>query len=188
VRDLDGDGEPEVLLDLYWGGAHCCTWSRVYRFAGGRYVPGVHLWGDVSYKLRDLDRDGIPEWISADDRFAYAFTDYAESGDPVQIWSYRAGRFVNVTRGFLPQVRSDASRWWRLYLAARGHRDRSVRGLLAAWAADEELLGNHGAVTSALARARERGDLAHGTVTDGRSPAAYIRALLAFLHRTGYIR
>src|SRR5947209_12743580 len=24
VRDLDGDGDPEVLLDLYSGGAHCC--------------------------------------------------------------------------------------------------------------------------------------------------------------------
>src|SRR5262249_23604484 len=24
VQDLDGDGEPEVIVDLYTGGAHCC--------------------------------------------------------------------------------------------------------------------------------------------------------------------
>src|SRR5581483_9335641 len=24
IRDLDGDGEPEILVDLYTGGAHCC--------------------------------------------------------------------------------------------------------------------------------------------------------------------
>src|SRR3954465_13895629 len=25
VSDLNGDGEPEVVVNLYWGGAHCCT-------------------------------------------------------------------------------------------------------------------------------------------------------------------
>jgi hypothetical protein len=188
VRDLDGDGEPEVMLDLVWGGAHCCEWSRVYRYQDGRYVAGVHLWGNVTFELGDPDRDGRPEWVTADDRFAYAFTDYAESGFPLRLWSYRAGRFLDVTRSFLPQVRADAGRWWHFYLQVRGQRSRSVRGLLAAWAADEELLGNHRAVLDALDAARERGELAHGTVTDGRSPAAYVRALLAFLRRTGYIR
>jgi hypothetical protein len=31
VRDLDGDGEPEVLVDFYWGGVHCCFYTDVYR-------------------------------------------------------------------------------------------------------------------------------------------------------------
>src|SRR5437764_8897950 len=29
VLDLDGDGEPEVVLDLYSGGAHCCVSAEV---------------------------------------------------------------------------------------------------------------------------------------------------------------
>ena len=33
VRDLDGDGEPEVVLDLHTGGAHCCTLSRIHRLS-----------------------------------------------------------------------------------------------------------------------------------------------------------
>ena len=32
VRDLDGDGEPEVLVDLYTGGAHCCFYTVILRF------------------------------------------------------------------------------------------------------------------------------------------------------------
>jgi len=34
VRDLDG-GEPEVLLDLYTGGAHCCSVSLILRWDPG---------------------------------------------------------------------------------------------------------------------------------------------------------
>lgn len=32
VRDLDADGEPEVLLGLYTGGAHCCFYTLVFRY------------------------------------------------------------------------------------------------------------------------------------------------------------
>ena len=32
VRDLDGDGEPEVLVKLYSGGANCCLSSLIFRY------------------------------------------------------------------------------------------------------------------------------------------------------------
>src|SRR5438105_3136535 len=32
VSDLDRDSEPEVRLDLFWNGAHCCFWTDVYRY------------------------------------------------------------------------------------------------------------------------------------------------------------
>jgi virginiamycin B lyase len=46
VRDLDGDGEPEVMLTLNWGGPHCCSWSRIYRYDAlrRRYVAVEHFW------------------------------------------------------------------------------------------------------------------------------------------------
>jgi hypothetical protein len=34
IRQLDGDSEPEVILDINTGGAHCCDWAYVYS-----YVP-----------------------------------------------------------------------------------------------------------------------------------------------------
>ena len=37
VADLDGDGEPEVLVDTFSGGAHCCLTTRVERWDGTGY-------------------------------------------------------------------------------------------------------------------------------------------------------
>lgn len=43
VRDLDGDGEPEVVLDSYLGAPHCCWYTDVYRYLPRRrvYRPSV---------------------------------------------------------------------------------------------------------------------------------------------------
>jgi HYR domain len=131
VRDLDGDREPEVLLDLYSGGAHCCFSSRIYRYDAdeARYRVSLHSWGDPSYRLRDVDSDGTPEFVTADDRFAYRFASFAFSGMPIQLWSYRAGKFANVTRRFPKLVAKDSTQQWRCYLHNR--KDGETQGFLA---------------------------------------------------------
>src|SRR5215203_4249151 len=90
ARGLDANGEPEVMVDFYTGGAHCCFYSRLYHFDGSTYVVFKHLWGDFTYGLHDLNGDGAPELQSVHDRFAYAFTSYAASAFPLQIWEYEA--------------------------------------------------------------------------------------------------
>ena len=35
LRDLDADREPEVIVDLFTGGAHCCAFSTIYTFVEG---------------------------------------------------------------------------------------------------------------------------------------------------------
>jgi hypothetical protein len=184
IHDLDGDGEPEVLLDLFWGGAHCCSWTRVYRYdaSGNTYVPVNHFWGDLGYRLQDLDGDGKPELISGDDRFAYRFAAFAFSGFPIQIWSYAGGRFTDVTRRFPKRVAADAARQWR-YSREAGRRYHEYRGFLASWAADQYLLGHRAKVAQALAGASKRGELNRGLPA---SPAAYIRSLERFLRSSGY--
>src|SRR5581483_10268931 len=74
IRDLDGDGEPEILVDLYTGGAHCCYWTAILHYDGHTYRGTAELWGDPGYRLQDLDRDGRPELLTNDDRFAYQFS------------------------------------------------------------------------------------------------------------------
>jgi hypothetical protein len=185
VSELDGDGEPEVLLDLYWGGAHCCFWSRIYRYdaRAARYRVSLHFWGDPYYRLRDVDADGKPEFVTADDRFAYRFTAFAFSGLPIQLWSYRAGRFTNVTRRFPKLVANDATRQWRSYLNSRKYHE--TLGFVAAWAADEYSLGHRRMVERTLTRLIARGDLEASPPQDPRS---FVRALKRFLRSTGYIR
>jgi streptogramin lyase len=188
VRDLDGDGEPEVTLLLNWGGTHCCSWSRVYRYDRSRHrdVARNHFWGNAGAdpRLRDLDGDRRPEFISRDDRFTEVFTAYAGSVTPIRIWSYRRGHFHDVTRRYPGQVRRDAAYLWRLYRKYRRHDD--ARGILPAWAADEYLLGRPAAADQALENARARGQLKAGEFETPRDPRAYIRAVKALLRRTGY--
>ena len=35
--NLDSDAEPEILVDLYTGGAHCCLISFIYDYNGTSY-------------------------------------------------------------------------------------------------------------------------------------------------------
>src|SRR5262249_52496062 len=121
VRDLDGDGEPEVMLTVNWNGMQCCSWTRFYRYDRARrtYVVDQHFWADFKAEpvVRDLDGDGRPELRSLDDRFSRRFADMGLW--PLQIWSYRAGRVHDVTRRFPRQLRRDAADLWRLYVKDR---------------------------------------------------------------------
>ena len=191
AADLNGDGEPEVLLDLYSGGAHCCSFTRIYQFdpAFGDYTWTEHGWGNYPYDLADLDGDGVPEFSSADDRFAYAFAAYAYSIPPIQIWQYRAGAMNDVTRTYRKSIRRDANTWWKLYKKERRKslaRRIDLRGILAGWAADKYQLGHRATVLKTLRAARKRGELR------GPSPwpkgRKFIRELRVFLNSTGYTR
>lgn len=191
ARDLDADGEPEVFLNLYWGGAHCCWWTRIYSYSEERdtYVPRNHWWGEArAYYgfrggLRDLDGDGRPEFSGRDDRFSRL--SYF-SVDPIRIWSYRAGVMHDVTRRHPRQVARDALRLWRSYPEAR--RDNWVRELLAAWTADQYLLGRAQRTERVLARAVRHGELEGKPPQRPRSGKAWIRVLKRFLRKTGYIQ
>jgi opacity protein-like surface antigen len=93
VQDLDGDGEPEVLVYGYTNGAHCCELAQTYRLAPGgtSYTETTRNFGDPGFRLSDLDHDGRPEFISGDDRFAYTFTAYAFSGCRARSGTTRRG-------------------------------------------------------------------------------------------------
>lgn len=147
VQDLDGDKEPEVILDFYTGGAHCCTYSLIYRSdsAKSQYTNLKHPWGNVGYMLGDLNKDGLPEFNSGDDRFAAKFTAYAGSRFPVQIWQYRQGKMSDVTRQYPQQIYSHAYQLWQELQQQRKNgidaEGWNVKGILAAYVADKYLLG-----------------------------------------------
>ncbi len=81
VRDLDADGRPEVIVDGYSGGAHCCVTTYLWRPDGPR---ASHEWGNTGYRLRDVDGNGTLELDGYDD-FSYAFGSYVESRQPIKI-------------------------------------------------------------------------------------------------------
>ena len=185
VVDLDADGEPEVLVDTYTGGAHCCALTEILRFDATTYAPAETSWGNIGYDLKDLDGDGRPEFITADDAFSYAFASYAGSFHPPLVLDYDVtakGSFRNVTRRFPALARKNARD--ALHALARARRDHfETLGPVAAYVADLYLLGRGREVRPYLARARKRGDLRNAS---GRAPRSFDRKLLAFLHKQGY--
>ncbi|WP_370588080.1 S-layer homology domain-containing protein [Trichocoleus sp. FACHB-591] len=143
VRDLDGDQEPEVVVDLFSGGAYCCTSSYIYGYNATQnaYRNVKQFWGSPSYRLEDLDQDNLPEFVSGDPRFDAQFTAHAASGLPIQIWQYRRSQMQNVTRSYPKLIYEDAVQHWQNYTFSKDLGASATRGFLAAYLADKHLLG-----------------------------------------------
>lgn len=179
VTDLDDDGEPEVVIDIWTGGAHCCSVTEIWRYSNSEYVPSSRNWGNRGYTLRNLDSRGSKEFVAGDERFAYAFTAYAFSGLPIKIMRYARTDFVDVTKRFRPQIRNNARKQWRAY--RRWDRESVGRGFAAAWAADQYLLGRRGYATRKLRREARNGNL-----RGAGSGTAWVQRMDRQLRRWGY--
>jgi len=189
VRDLDADGEPEVIVQAYSGGAHCCTYAGIYDFSAAAATYGilVHGFGNPGYRLRP-PRDGHVEFETSDDRFAYAFTAYGATGEPRLVLRYTRAprpRLVDVTRGHPALIESDAARL--LHEVRRGvqHGD-DIRGWLAAYVADEYLLGRGRRGLAEVRRAARHHRLGPSSRQPWPGGKYYLPALVRFLHQAGY--
>lgn len=173
VRDLNGDGTPEVTVDAYWGGAHCCYMTAVLYWtpSTSAWNAATRVWGDWPPVPRDDDRDGVVEFAGRDPRFSYAFGSYVGSSPPVAVWHFRGGTFVPVTRAYTRYVRRDVRARWSAYAQAR-RTGRDYAGAMAGYIASEALLGRRAA---AVRRVR------------ATHPAPrQLRSVLAHLTRWGY--
>jgi hypothetical protein len=86
--DINKDGHPEVIIETYSGGAHCCSSTLVYSL---RTTPVLILQKPESNAggvFPDLDHDGIHEFETADDLFAYLYCPYAGSPSVRIIMAY----------------------------------------------------------------------------------------------------
>jgi hypothetical protein len=175
VRDLDLDGTPEVIVDLFTGGTHCCTYSQIYRFDanGGSYQAMQHKWGNSFYQLVDFDQDGRPEFQSRDDRFTGKFTSFAASANPMQIWHYDHGKMVDRTRDFTAPVEASANQ--HLLAMQRMSSARDAKGIIAAYMADRYSL-NQSSDSWALMEKLYQGD----------DREKFFGEVERFLQQTGY--
>jgi hypothetical protein len=186
IVNLESTTEPNVVLDLYTNGAHCCWVEQVFSFdsASSTYTKADRAFFDGD-RLVDARHDGLREFLTVDSRFDYAFTDFAASGAPIQILSFAHGKFTDITRQFPKLIAGDAARWMKAFRAlARDHYSDSV-GVVAAWAADEDMLGHSKLVARFLARQVKLGHLKSPVEPGG---AKFVRALQKMLRKDGYVR
>jgi hypothetical protein len=189
VLDLEHNRQPDVVLALYSGGAHCCAIDQLFSFDPRRttYVKTQRNFGDYGVEIVDLAHNGRDEFATADDSFAYEFTDYAASGLPIQILTFSNRHFRDVTRSYPRLVARDAARWLGAFKSmSKQHYQDSV-GVIAAWAADEDLLGRTKFVARYLAEQQRAGHL--NSLSPGEPGGKkFIASLQRFLRRHGYLR
>jgi hypothetical protein len=190
VKDLDGDGEPEVLVDRSDGFTPCCTLETAIlrrNPATGAYGELDRHWGE-SYRVTHLDAERVPELVTADLRFYERFAPRVAGFQlPVKILQLRGPRLVDVTRAHHAVVRRHTRSLDRLIRStdaiADGRRSgnrtiarTALRPQLAAYAAEERLLGRR-----PVGDRRVAAEVARRRVTP-----AFRRALLRFPGRMGY--
>ena len=189
VVRLQAGKTPDVVLDLYSGGAHCCSIEQVYSIGATSKVRKVERnFGDPGARLERIGVGGTTDFVSADDYFAYEFTDFAASGLPIEIFSFSNGSFHNVTRRFPTLIAKDATVWLQVFHAqASSHYQDSV-GVAAAWAADEDMLGHATAVKNFLAAQLKAGHLNGASPPIEPGGARFVTVLQAFLQKHGYTK
>ena len=189
VRNLsDGTGEPQVIVSIDSGGANCCFVDDILRYvpATGHYALTRHDFQYAGATMKDLSHNGQTEFVTADGRFKYQFTDGAASGQPLQILAFSGGRFIDVTRRYPKLIAKDAAGWLRTFRQVQSYHD--TVGVIAAWAADEDLLGHSRMVAAYLAEQVQRGTL---TVPQGSAQPGgerFVKSLQRFLRKLGYLR
>ena len=184
IRQLDGTGPPEVVFNLFSGGAHCCSTTWIY--TGARRV--VQQWGHAPPVLRDVDGDGVPEFHGFDSRFAYAFGPFATSDFPSKVWRYTGAAVIDVTRSFPAEVQAGmAQEYARYQTAVSSNLAYAVRGALAAYAADGYTLGQGDQAIAVVQAADTAGQTGNGmTETDGFWQPDFMGKLRNLLHQLGY--
>ena len=181
LLDLDGDKESEVLVDLFTinnsnapfiGG----TYSFIYRYEPkeNQYTMLRHYWGNINYRVTDLDNDNIPEFKSFDSRFANVFSNLNDSFFPVRIFQYYQGEILDVTKKYPVQINSDASEMW-LEFYRRLNKKQNVKGVLAAYLANKYMLGE-----------KEEGWKSIESAYQGSDRSTYFANLRNFLTEKGY--
>lgn len=83
--DLTGDGVPNVLVEAYSGGAHCCFSYALLSLGERVEVLWEGFLADAGVSAVDLRGDGSVQLMSADMSFAYAFCSFAETPAPALV-------------------------------------------------------------------------------------------------------
>jgi hypothetical protein len=90
--DVTGEGYPDVIIETYTGGAHCCFSTIVYDLGPTLTKVLESPQSNCGGSFEDLDGDGVFEFVTCDDLFAYAYCSFAASPIVQVILQYEPGR------------------------------------------------------------------------------------------------
>ena len=125
--DITGEGHPDVIVETYTGGAHCCFSTLVYDLGPTLTQVLETPESNCGGRFEDLDGDSVYEFVTCDDLFAYVYCPYASSPAVEAILQYEPGS------GYVPA----SPRFAHLYAEAVSTHTRmaeaAVPGELGEW-------------------------------------------------------
>ena len=90
--DLNGDGYPDVVVETFSGGAHCCFGTQVFSLRDYAALILQKPESNAGGFFENLDADGVSEFVTYDDSFAYQYCPYAAGVNVLAILAYDAGQ------------------------------------------------------------------------------------------------
>jgi len=90
--DITGEGHPDVIIETFTGGAHCCFSTIVYDLGPALTKVLQTPESNCGGRFEDLDGDSVFEFVTCDDLFAYVYCPYASSPAVQVILQYDPGR------------------------------------------------------------------------------------------------
>jgi hypothetical protein len=122
IAEMDSSNNtPEIILQSYSGGAHCCTSVKIAtQDRDSNKWKAIEVGSfdgapDTPNSILDIDGDGQYEFVTVDNCFLYTFESYAGSVAPPQIWSLQKTQAVDVTKNSKYQyyLRKDLQELWK---------------------------------------------------------------------------
>jgi len=119
-QDITGDGNPDLVIERYSGGASCCLSYIVLGLGEELTSIDLPLDSPAQATFRDLDADGILEVIGADGRFRCVLCCCANSPLPTVVLRYDRERgyvpagpdFPEIYDAVIPEYKAKAEGRW----------------------------------------------------------------------------
>ena len=119
--DLDADGETEIILEWIFVGSYATALSTILYFdAEDNMYHNTQFAFDI-LNPRDLDNDGMAEFLLRDTSFNLLGLDGAhaiQAYSPEHILGFRDGELKNISAEFPIIVETDAAHWFEKIVAS----------------------------------------------------------------------
>ena len=190
---LKDQASPVVMVDRFWGGAHCCYFPAFYSMKNGQYSLALNVGETETFRTLRWNANqgfypvahrGQVYLRTSDGSFDYVFDSYAASANPLAIYRFDGSSLVDVTSQFRGAIRKEAA-----FMDPTNSRSGSWgRGIVSAWVADKCALGEGADAWSTVLTGDAQGRFLTSSDSYPGFPNVgdYPRALSSFLKNHGY--
>ena len=93
-KDITGDGVPDLVVSEWSGGAHCCFVYNVFSLGKEfKFIDQIENSHGYYGKFKDVDGDGVLEFLGHDFTFSYWHESFAGSPAPEIILDFKDGAY-----------------------------------------------------------------------------------------------